>query len=74
MGGDWPRHSAGIDGADERPGNGGAFSSGQQLGLLYGPEAMARSMQGFLLVGESDLDAYPEPASHYLCAGKSPGI
>lgn len=34
MGGDCPRHSAGIDGADESTGNGLSFSSGLQAGHL----------------------------------------
>lgn len=34
MGGDCPRHSAGIDGADESTGNGLSFSSGRQPGHL----------------------------------------
>lgn len=40
MSGDCPRHSAGIDGADESSGNGPSLSSGRQPGHLHGPGAV----------------------------------
>lgn len=65
MGGDCPRHSAGIDGADESSGNGPSLSSGRQPGHLHGPGAVDLLIPG-TLEGETQEGGTQGGLSYYV--------